>query len=229
MTAETFYEPAQKRFRIHFEQHCPPGQTPFHVPIQLALVDREGREVADSAQVFQLKEAASDLIFENLPEPPAFASMNRDYSFYGTFQVKNVTSETLVEQIRLDPNACNRVEAMRQLTDRQRIRLLENPSAAIDPEWLSVYGEILGDEQLRRCFEGIISCALTNSLWIAVLHLVSGIGGRAGKADAGGEPALSGSTSSRSLKGLDTYTLARWSLPESMASKIVSSRMSSWI
>ncbi len=123
------------------------------MPIQLALVDKEGGELADSAQVFQLKEAAADLVFENLPKPPAFASINRDYSFYGTFQVKNVTSETLVKQILLDPNAYNRVEAMRQLTDRQRIRLLEDPDAAIDPEWLSVFGEILGDEHLPRALK----------------------------------------------------------------------------
>ncbi len=32
----------------------------------------------------------------------------------------------------------------------QRIRLLENPDATIDPDWLSVYGEILGDDRLPR-------------------------------------------------------------------------------
>ena len=147
VTAETFYEPAAKRLRIHFEQLCPPGQPYFHVPIQLALVDKEGDELTGSAQVFQLKDAAADLVFENLAQPPAFASMNRDYSFYGTFQLRNVTSETLTRQIRLDPNAYNRVEALRQFTDQQRIRLLEHPDAAIDPGWLSVYGEMLEDER----------------------------------------------------------------------------------
>ncbi len=147
VTAETFYDPAAKRFRIHFEQLCPPGQPCFHVPIQLALVDKEGGELTGSAQVFQLKETAADLVFENLAESPVFASMNRDFSFYGTFQLRNVTSETLTRQIRLDPNAYNRVEALRQLTDQQRIRLLEHPDAAIDPGWLSVYGEMLGDDR----------------------------------------------------------------------------------
>ncbi len=118
VTAETHYEPSAKRFRIHFEQHCPPGQAPFHVPIELALVGEDGKEAGDSGRVFQLKEAEADLVFENLPEQPAFASMNRDYSFYGTFQVKNASADRLIRQIRLDPNAFNRVEAMRQLTDR---------------------------------------------------------------------------------------------------------------
>jgi aminopeptidase N len=147
VTAETFYEPAAKRFRIHFEQYGSSGQSVFHVPIELTLVDNEGNDVAGSAQVFQLKEPAADLVFENLSEPPAFASMDRDYSFYGTFQLKNATSETHARQIRLDPNAFNRVEALRQLTDQQRIRILEHPEAVIDPNWLSVYGDILGDER----------------------------------------------------------------------------------
>jgi aminopeptidase N len=148
VTAETFHEPEAGRLRIHFEQQSPQGQTPFHIPIGLALVDGLGQEVVGSAQVFQLKEATSDLVFENLPEPPAFASLNRDWSFYGTFEAKNLAHEPLVRQIRLDPNACSRIEAMRQFTDQQRIRLLENPEAAIDQEWLSVYGEILRNEPL---------------------------------------------------------------------------------
>ena len=150
VTAETYYEPEAKRFRIHFEQHCPPGQVPFHLPIQVALVGEGGRELGEGAKIFQLKEAEADLVFDNLPESPAFASMNRDYSFYGTLQVKNLAAGTLAEQILLDPNAYNRVEAMRQLTDRQRIRIMEYPDLAIDSDWLSVYGELLRDEQLPR-------------------------------------------------------------------------------
>ena len=148
VTAETSHEPTTGRFRIHFEQLLSPGRTPFHVPIQLALVDEEGKEVAGSSQVFQLKERRAEVMFENVSEPPAFASMNRDYSFYGTFQLKNIAPEVLLQQIRLDPNLYNRVEAMRQLTDLQRVRLLENPTAAIDREWLSVYGELLSDGRL---------------------------------------------------------------------------------
>jgi aminopeptidase N len=148
ITAKACYEEASARFRIHFQQHLAPGEKPFHVPIQLALVDKEGKDMAGSAQVFQLCETEACLDFEGLPDPPAFASMNRDWSFYGTFQLEGVTPEALIQQIRLDPNACSRVEAMRQLTDLQRIKLLENRDPAIDPEWLSVYGEILRDERL---------------------------------------------------------------------------------
>jgi aminopeptidase N len=153
VSAETFHEPSAKRFRIRFEQQCEPGQPPFHVPIQVALVGEDGREVKGRTQVYQLTEKEGDLVFENLSEPPAFASMNGDYSFYGTFQVKAATAETLARQIRLDPSAFNRVEAMRQLTDRQRIRILECPELSIEADWLTVYGEILRDERLPRALK----------------------------------------------------------------------------
>jgi len=206
VTAETFYEPVDKRFRIHFEQHCPPGQAPFHVPIELALVGEDGKEVGDSALVFQLKEAEADLVFENLPAKPAFASMNRDLSFYGTFQVNNDTADTLVQQIRLDPNAFNRVEAMRQLTDRQRIRLLENPDAPIDPEWLSVYGEILGDDRLPRVMKAFFLrieeqplerryCTWYQELVVARENLMSAVNRRYRESLID------------QFQGLDTYTL----------------------
>jgi aminopeptidase N len=156
VTAEASYEPDTARFRLHFEQQTPPGQAPFHIPIELALVSGLGEEVAGSSRVFQLKEAAGDLVFDNLPEAPAFASLNRDWSFYGTFELKNVTQETLVRQIRIDTNACSRIEAMRQFTDQQRVRLLEDQKAVVDEEWLSVYGEILRDEQLPAALKAFL-------------------------------------------------------------------------
>jgi hypothetical protein len=55
---------------------------------------------------------------------------------------------------------------MRQLTDLQRIKLLQNRDAATDPERLSVFGEILRDERLPVALNAF-SCALTNSRWSA--------------------------------------------------------------
>jgi len=104
--------------------------------------------VPGTACVLQLKEAESELVLENVPRRPAFASMNRDYSFYGTFRQADATSETLALQTRLDPNPYNRVDAMRQLTDQQRVRLLLHHDGLIDAEWLELYGNIIGDRGL---------------------------------------------------------------------------------
>ena len=140
VTATTGYDPNAKRYRIHLRQEVAAGQPPFHLPIELALVDKNGKDIEGTHQVFQLKEAEAELVFNDIPEPPAFASMNRDYSFYGTFIDKNADPDVRALQARLDPDFYNRVDAVRQLTDIERIRLLHDPEAQIDSNWLDLYG-----------------------------------------------------------------------------------------
>jgi aminopeptidase N len=148
VTATTAYDPAAGQYRIRFEQQLEVGQEPFHLPIELALVDSSGKDMTGARQVFQLREREAELVLDRIAEPPAFASINRDYSFYGTFQHSNASHQGLRLQTRLDPNRYNRVDAMRQLTDRQRIRLLHDGNAAVDAEWIELYGKILRDRTL---------------------------------------------------------------------------------
>jgi aminopeptidase N len=145
---ETRYESSAGRFHIRFRQELQPGWGPFHLPIELALVDSRGKDIKGTERVFQLTEAEGELIFENIPEPPALASMNRDYSFYGTFSHADTDPENLVLQARLDPNACNRVDAVRRITDIERIKLLHSPDEEVGSEWLDLYGEILSNSGL---------------------------------------------------------------------------------
>jgi aminopeptidase N len=148
VSATTEYDTQAKRYRIRFEQQLGAGQEPFHLPIEVALVDPKGRDIKGTERVFELKEPVGELVLENVEEPPAFPSMNRGYSFYGTFRHRNATPVSLSLQARLDPDAYNRVDAMRQLTDQERIRLLLDPGAEVGEYWLSLYGKILGDDGL---------------------------------------------------------------------------------
>lgn len=148
VSASTEYSAEKKRLTISFRQDFERGENAFHVPIRLALVGWDGKDLEGTDQVFELRERESKLILEGIAELPALVSMNRECSFYGTFRHENLTEEDLIRQIRLDPNACARVDAMRQLTDLQRIRLLNDPGAEIDPRWLTLYGGILNDFQL---------------------------------------------------------------------------------
>jgi len=148
VTAVSRYDAADQKFHIHFRQDVREGLKPFHVPIELALVDEYGRDMAGTARVFQLKDFEAELVIENVESPPAFASMNRNASFYGTFRDDSATPESLRRQARLDPNPCSRLEAMRQLTDWERIKLLEQETEIVSPDWLLLYGEILEDRSL---------------------------------------------------------------------------------
>jgi aminopeptidase N len=149
VTATTAYEPEIGRYRICFRQGLKPGLKPFHIPIELALVDSEGRDMEGTQRIFQLREEEAGVVFDHIKEPPAFASMNRDCSFYGTFIHENASSETRSLQAALDPNFYNRVDAMKQLTDIERIRILLDPNAAVDVQWLELYGRILKDIDLH--------------------------------------------------------------------------------
>lgn len=148
VTATTGYDHRAQCYRIQLRQEVPAGQQPFHLPVALALVDKNGKDIEGTRQVFQLKEAEAELIFNDIPEPPGFASMNRDYSFYGTFIDRNATPDVRTLQARLDPNFYNRVDAVKQLTDTERIRLLQDPEAQISPAWLDLFGDILEDDKL---------------------------------------------------------------------------------
>lgn len=148
VTAAVRYAAGERRCHIRFRQETPPELKPFQVPIELALVDSQGKDLPGTERVFQLKEKEAELTIENVGAPPAFVSMNRDASFYGTFRDETATAETLRGQARLDPNRFNRLEAMRQLTDVQRIRLLEHMAEGIDQDWVDLYGEMLEDRTL---------------------------------------------------------------------------------
>ncbi|MBW1981736.1 MAG: DUF3458 domain-containing protein [Deltaproteobacteria bacterium] len=148
VTAAVSYEPEKKRVEICLEQQASESQEPFHLPIELALVNEKGQDIARTSKVFQLRERKAQLVYEDVDDRVAFVSLNRSFSFYGTCSMANVTREQLVSQVRLDPNDFNRVEAMRQLTDQQRLRLLLEPQAEIDSVWLELYGEILQSAEL---------------------------------------------------------------------------------
>lgn len=147
VSATTAYEDGG-RYRMRFCQGLEEGKRPFVLPISVALVDGEGRDIKGTERVFTFREKEAELVFEGLPSPPAFASMNRDSSFYGTFSHANADPNTLAMQTRLDPNAYNRVDAMRKLTDIERVRLLKDPASMISEAWLDLFGGLLSDDSL---------------------------------------------------------------------------------
>jgi aminopeptidase N len=119
----------------------------------LALVDHTGHDIEGTRRLFELREERAELTLESVREAPAFASLNRDYSFYGAFHHGNVAREELILQSSLDPNAYNRVDAMRQLTDVQRVRLLQEPAAEVDSQWIELYGSTLKNRDLSAGFK----------------------------------------------------------------------------
>ena len=148
VSARTSFDPAAQALTIQLEQSCPQGVGPFPLPVSLALVDEKGQDVPGSARVCLLEDWRKEITIPGLASPPALVSLNRDYSFYGSFEQQGLSPQDLANQAALDPNLFNRVEAMRRLTDRQRVALMENPQAQPDPLWLETHGRLLAQTDL---------------------------------------------------------------------------------
>lgn len=148
MTARTAYDASTRTFSVTLRQDLEPGDEPFPVPVLMALVDAQGRDMPGTSQVLVMTRSEQTFNFPQLPGPPAFASLNRDASFYGTFIDETADESVLHRQALQDPNAFNRVEAVRRLTDLQRIRQITCPGTAISEAWLDLYGRLLHDTNL---------------------------------------------------------------------------------
>ncbi|MGC8659108.1 MAG: DUF3458 domain-containing protein, partial [Desulfomonilaceae bacterium] len=87
---KTQYDKDSMTYRIRVSQE-PPNSTekPFHLPIELAVIDRSGKAIQGTNTVFEFNSYSAELVFENINPEPAFVSMNRDFSFYGTCEREN--------------------------------------------------------------------------------------------------------------------------------------------
>ncbi len=146
---KTHYNPDAMTYRIQFSQErSNSDQQPFHMPIDLAVIDHSGNIIEGTNTVFEFNSTSAELVFENIGSEPAFVSMNRDYSFYGTCDRDNEDLNSLILQVRLDDNLFNRIEAFRRFTDIQRVNLLTSQDAEVDTAWIDLFGELLANKNI---------------------------------------------------------------------------------
>jgi aminopeptidase N len=141
------YDNAAKRLRIELAQSRTGEGGLFHIPLEISAVDGNGADIVSTRWIVEMTGESLAFAFDDVPEP-AFLSLNRNCSFYGSFEDKSATPEQLRRQITLDPNRFNRVEAMRRLTDIERVKLILDPKAEISQEWFDTYGAIVRDTSL---------------------------------------------------------------------------------
>jgi aminopeptidase N len=127
----------------------------FHVPVEIAAFNGDGQTIPGTVRTLELTGAQARFTLE-CAEGPAFLSISRSCSFYGTFRHAGVTREELLNQIRFDTDGFNRVEAMRQLTDIERIKLFRDPDAMVSPEWVAAYRGILNDPAIPVGLRGYL-------------------------------------------------------------------------
>jgi len=113
-------------------------------PVRIALVSASGQDIAETVHRVEKEEETLEIAS---PEPPAFLSVNRGYSFYGRVEYP-ASWEELFLQAERDPDLVNRYIAFMTIMDREKDRLLENPAARPDSDCIDLCFRLLSDRDL---------------------------------------------------------------------------------
>ncbi len=142
---EAGYDAVDCSFRLGFRQHCPdtPGQSnkkPLHIPIEVALLDGEGRELplqlADETEpggerrVLELTRQAQEFVFIGLKHRP-IPSLLRGFSAPVKLRYPASDDELMFLMAR-DTDAFNRWDAAQALAQRTMLNLVADYRAGKD-------------------------------------------------------------------------------------------------
>lgn len=122
------YDAEKQIFNLFLRQtpNIPGAKAPFILPFAVAAVDAQGKDIFETTVVFDKSEAHFEI---PCAREVAFASLNRDCSFYGRLLLASSSIETLAKAVLLDPSEFNKIQAMRSLVDIERARYLKDPES----------------------------------------------------------------------------------------------------
>ncbi|MDJ0806878.1 MAG: aminopeptidase N [Gammaproteobacteria bacterium] len=143
---EERYEPDARRYHLSFSQTCPdtPGQTrkpPFHIPLTLGLLDRQGRELplqlvgedtpAGVERVLELTQRRDSFCFTGIAEKPV-PSMLRGFSAPVKLRF-DYRDEDLMFLMAHDRDPFNRWDAAQTLANRTLLAMIDARRAQSPP------------------------------------------------------------------------------------------------
>ena len=146
LTVTPAYDPAARRFTLAWHQNRTPGGRTWEFPFRLALVDAEGRDLAD--RTVRIAGENGEVVLDDV-DRPAFLSLNRGYSFYGKVAYRPPEDE-LHLQVQSDADIVGRFAAFAALADREMLRLLEDPDAAVSDRFTTLCTGLLADDRLME-------------------------------------------------------------------------------
>ncbi|MBM4164404.1 MAG: DUF3458 domain-containing protein [Lentisphaerae bacterium] len=164
VVADYRYDDTARRLTLTLSQTRVGEGAPFVVPVVCAAVGADGRDLPGTSRTLILDSPEQTFTFSDVPSP-AFVSLNRSASFYGTCEDRSATPGQRRLQVRRDADTFNRVEAMRALTDRERSVILDALLAGADPaslepavsaDWLDLFVDILQDRTLSDSLKGYL-------------------------------------------------------------------------
>ena len=161
------YDAAANCYRLHFRQSCPatPGQAeklPFVIPVELALLDAQGRELplqlvsenapVGTSRVLQITEAEQAFTFVNLAEKP-LPSLLRGFSAPVKLSFP-YSRDQLMFLMQHDSDGFNRWEAGQQLSVQVLQELIgqhqRGEALMMDQRLVEACRTLLADESLDQ-------------------------------------------------------------------------------
>ncbi|MBI2548079.1 M1 family metallopeptidase [Candidatus Woesearchaeota archaeon] len=140
------YDPKKRVYTIIFTQEESHVKQVWEFPLQIALVDKNGKTLEEKTTWIQ--SSKGNITFANVPQP-AFVSMNRDFSVYGKI-IDQTTEKELFSQVKHDADIVNRYMAFYHLLDREKMRLLTNPHEKVRAEIRDLIYEFLCNKTLMQ-------------------------------------------------------------------------------
>jgi aminopeptidase N len=147
---KSFYDPETRNLRLELEQKGPDDAKLWEFPFIVALVDRDGNDIAE--QTVRVRNRLEEVVFEDTVRP-AFLSLNRGYSAYCKVQFEP-PDEELVLQLQKDTDPIGRYLAWYRLLDREKMRLLQNPVSPVSDSIIELFYHLLTDEHLMDTMGG---------------------------------------------------------------------------
>ena len=144
LSVEAAYDSARHVTRLHLRQEGDSPERRWIFPVRIALVDASGSDIAEHLHRVGSEEETIEL---GSPEPPAFVSINRGYSFYGRVRYDAPLPELYLQAER-DSDLVNRYIAFMAIMDREKLRMLADPSLSPDPACTDLWFRLFSDRDL---------------------------------------------------------------------------------
>jgi aminopeptidase N len=144
LSVQASYNSDRHMMTLHLRQAGDRPEKHWIFPVRIALVAPSGSDITEVLFRVEKEEGTLELVS---PEPPAFISMNRGYSFYGKVNYDAPLQE-LYLQAELDSDLINRCLAFMTIMDREKLKMLNDPSARPDPACTDLYFRLLSDREL---------------------------------------------------------------------------------
>ncbi|MBA7483190.1 Aminopeptidase N [subsurface metagenome] len=146
LTVTPAYDPAARQFTLAYRQSRSPGGLLWEFPFRFALVDAEGRDIAD--RTVRIADEEGEVTLDGV-DRPAFLSLNRGYSFYGKVAYRAPEDE-LYLQVLKDADIVGRFTAFAALADREMLRILKDPEKAVQARFADLCTALLTDDRLME-------------------------------------------------------------------------------